>query len=229
MRAFLVIPYLLCLLPGLLAAQRVHRTVVLHNGYEAGQLVRNHTVVHYYHNNRERVAGFITVNRVVQYALNQERSLYSTWVETDTLCTFAGTIHKGRKNGTFPAFPPGNLFFVHTYEDDQKNGPFLGFFHFGQRFCEGTLTEGIKTGPYREYYANGHLSKSQQFLDPGKNVLHQEQYYITGELHHRGYFHGDNKVNEWQYFDTDGTLSKTEYYNKYGRLKKIRNEKSDQD
>jgi hypothetical protein len=48
-------------------------------------------------------------------------------------------------------------------------------------------------------------------------------------LHHRGYFHGDNKVNEWQYFDTDGTLSKIEYYNKYGRLKKVRNEKLDQD
>jgi|GEM_PF-3377769 len=229
MRALCATLYLACLLPGLLAAQRIQRTVVLHNGYEAGQLVRNHTVVHYYHNSRERVAGFITVHRVVQYALNGNPVQYSTWVETDTLCTFAGTISRGKKNGTFPAFPPGNLFFVYTYENDEKNGPFDGFFHFGQRFCEGTLAGGIKTGPYREYYANGHLSKSQQFLDPANNVLHQEDYYITGQLHHRGYFHGDNKVNEWQYFDADGTLNKIEYYNKYGRLKKIRNEKQDQD
>lgn len=225
MRLFRAILLLICLLPGLLAAQRVQKTVILHNGYEAGRLVRNHTVVHYFHNNRERVAGIVTVDRVIQYAVNQEQTQYSTWVETDTLCTFSGTIHRGRKTGTFPAFPPGNLFFVYTYENDEKTGSFSGFYHFGQPFCTGTLSAGLKTGPYREYYANGQLSKSQHFLDAEKNVLHQEEYYITGKLHHRGYLHGGNKVNEWQYFNSDGALSKIEYYNKYGRLKKIKEEK----
>jgi hypothetical protein len=58
----------------------------------------------------------------------------------------------------------------------------------------------------------------------------QERAAPGSLLHYGGfapprYFHGDNKVNEWQYFDTDGTLSKIEYYTQYGRLKKVRNEK----
>jgi len=225
MPVFPALLLVMCLLPGLLSAQRVPRTVVLHNGYESSRLVRNHTVVHYTHYNRERIAGVVTVDRVLEYALNQERTKFSTWVETDTLCTFSGTIYRGRKTGTFLSLPPGNLFFVHTYEDDGKTGAFKGFYNFGQLFCEGTLREGLKTGPYREYYANGQLARSQQFLDAANHVLHQEEYYTTGTLQHRGYVYAGNKVNEWQYYDLDGNLSKTEYYNKYGRLMRIKNEK----
>jgi antitoxin component YwqK of YwqJK toxin-antitoxin module len=95
-------------------------------------------------------------------------------------------------------------------------------------YCEGVLLDGVKTGPYRQYYANGRMALSQNFLDLSENVFHQEEFYINGNLHHRGYFHSGNKVNEWQYFDRNGLLSKTEYYNKYGRLKRIKDTESGQ-
>lgn len=202
--------------------QRVQKSVVIHNGYEGNKLVRNHTVVHYYHFTREKAEGVVTVDRVVEFAANKEQAQYATLVETDTLFTFSGTIHRGKMTGIFPSFPPGNVFFAKTYLDGEKTGPFRGYYHSGELFCEGVLLDGVKTGPYRQYYANGQLSLSQNFLDLNENVLHHESFYLNGQLHHRGYYHSGNKVNEWHYFDRDGILCKTEYYNKYGRLKQIK-------
>lgn len=226
MRLLSVLSLLFYLLPGLLFAQRVQKTVVIQDGYQAGKLIRNHTVVHYLQQTRERVEGFVTVSRIIEYADNEQSQRYHTSIETDTLCHFSGTIQQGRKNGTFLAFPAGNIFYLRTMLNTEKTGTFQGFYHSGQLYCEGMLHRGTKVGQYREYYPNGQLSRVQNYLDVNENVLHHEDYYLNGQLHHRGYYHGGNKVNEWQYFDAMGLLHKTEYYNKYGRLRKIKSSKN---
>ncbi len=228
MRLLSVIILVMSVFPHSALAQRVQKTVIIHNGYEANKLVRNHTVVHYYHFSREKVEGLVTVDKVVELAVNRMEPEYSTLVETDTLFTFSGTIRRGKMTGVFPSFPPGNLFFAHTWLNGEKTGPFRGYYHPGQLYSEGVLLDGVKMGPYRQYYANGQLALSQNFLDLSENVFHHEEFYINGNVHHRGYFHSGNKVNEWQYFDRDGLLSKTEYYNKYGRLKRIKDTESGQ-
>ncbi len=198
------------------------RQVVLHNGYESGKLVRNHTVLHYTFRSEEKTEGYVLVNRVIEYAVPEMVNEYAYHYQTDTLCRFSGKTVNGKKQGTFLSFPSGNIFFLHTYTAGVENGSFQGYYYLGQRYCTGTYQQGVQSGPYRQYYANGKLALQEQLLDYAGHVLRHEAYDIEGRIAARGYLAGERKVNEWQYFHPDGRVAKTEYYSKKGRLVAVR-------
>jgi len=118
--------------PAFVYAQRVYTKEILKNGFDEGKLARNHTTL-YYHNTlltdgAKLTAGFIIVDRLVEYVTNESLLHYATYTYQDTLLPFHGTTVKGKKHGTFLTLPPGNIFYLHTYKDNELQGEFKGFY-----------------------------------------------------------------------------------------------------
>lgn len=214
--------------PALICAQILYKSQIIHNGFEGGKLVRNHTVLYYHHLNmklaggRKLTDGFITVDHVVEYAMNDNFTDYANYIYRDTLVTFYGITMKGKKNGTFLSLPPGNIFYLHTYRNDVENGEYKGFYSTGQLFCEGYYENGKQVGNYKQYYANGKLALIHKVIADVASLSHLVYYYTNGQIESKGSYYNEKKVNEWYYYDRQGNLVKTEYYTNKGRLVRIK-------
>lgn len=208
--------------------QKPYKSQVLRNGFEEGKLVRNHTTLFYYHADKKLADktrltdGIITVDRVVEYAVDESFNSCTTYIHKDTLLTFRGVTTKNKKDGTFLSLPPDNIFYLHTYQNNELNGEFKGFYNTGQLQCEGYYQDGKQTGAYSQYYANGKLAIQQQFADAITGLSHIICYYTDGLIESKGSYYNDKKVNEWYYYDKQGNLIKTEYYTNKGRLLKVK-------
>lgn len=195
--------------------------MILHDGYEDNKLVRNHTVVHYYHSSKKLVAGFITLHQIVEFAHNDNFNAFSTTVQKDTILYFHGIIEKGKRNGTFLDLSEGYVFYVYSFENDKQHGEYTGYYNNGQLYCKGTYKQGKQTGKYRQYYANGKPSLYKNFSEGVSALLYEEYYYQNGQIESKGSFYNGKKVNEWEYYNYQGNLLRTEYFNK-GRLARTR-------
>jgi antitoxin component YwqK of YwqJK toxin-antitoxin module len=204
-------------------AQLLYKPVILSSGYENGELVRNHVEIHYTHYTSKVISGCIVVSHVLEYAHNNEIITYTKHVERDTLAFFYGTIEKGKKQGTFVSGLSENKFYIHTYKDNALEGPFQGYYNFGQLYKKGYIKDGEQTGNYAQYYANG---KPAYFITRNDidDLQLEEFFYVNGQTESKGTLYKGKKVNEWVYYDFDGNLKKTEYYNNKGRLLKTMRE-----
>lgn len=209
---------LLCIVAVSVQAQLVARRITLHNGYEDDKLVRNHTVAHYYHSGKKLVAGFITINQIIEYAHSSRFEVFNTITQTDTLLHFHGIVDKGRKNGTFLNFSNENIFYLYSFENDKENGVYVGYYSSGQIYCKGVYKNGKQIGEYRQYYASGKPSLYKVFSEGIVNLLYEEYYYQNGQVESKGTLYNGKKVNEWYYYSYQGSLIRTEYYNSKGRL-----------
>jgi antitoxin component YwqK of YwqJK toxin-antitoxin module len=199
-------------------AQQIKSSVILHDGYdEDNNLVRNHTVVYYLHTTKRLIAGYVTVDQIVEYANRDLFNSFTTSVNRDTLLYFHGILEKGKKSGTFLDFPQDNIFYIYTYQNDKQNGEFVAYYYSGQLYCKGNYKNGKQVGEYRQYYANGKPSLYREFSSGVDNLLYQEYYYQNGQVESKGSIYNGKKVNEWHYFAFQGNLLRTEYYRK-GRL-----------
>lgn len=207
--------FALAKLPAALPCQ----VVTLSSGFENGQLVRNHTTVHYFHCGGNLVDGIITVDQVIEPPTFSHPDAY---VCQDTLAAFRGILRKGKKHGTFLSLPEANVFYVETFAKDVKHGAYRGFYTSGRLFCEGFYQHGELQGLYREYYANGKPAILKRISKEVERLMYAEDFYLNGKLHAKGTYYRDRKVNEWQYYTYDGVLEKTEYYNSRGVLLKTK-------
>jgi hypothetical protein len=199
-------------------AQQIKKSIILHNGYdEDNNLVRNHTVIHYLQTSKRLIAGFVTLDQIVEFANRDHFNTFTTSVDRDTLLYFHGLLEKGKRNGTFLDFPQHNIFYVYTYQNDKENGEFVGYYYSGQLYCRGNYIHGKPIGEYRQYYANGKPSLYRVFSEGVDNLMYQEYYYQNGQVESKGSLYNGKKVNEWYYFSYQGNLLRTEYYRK-GRL-----------
>jgi antitoxin component YwqK of YwqJK toxin-antitoxin module len=200
-------------------AQLLYKPVVLSNGYENGELVRNHVEIHYTHYTSRVISGCIIVQRVMEYAHTNEIVAYTRYFRKDTVASFYGTIVKGKKQGTFVSDLSENKFYIYTYKNNVEEGPFQGFYNFGQLYTKGSIKNGEHVGEYTQYYANGKpaLLITRNTIS---DLMVKKYFYINGQPESEGTLYRDKKVNEWVYYDFDGTLKKTEYYNNKGRLLK---------
>ncbi|QHT70262.1 hypothetical protein GXP67_28235 [Rhodocytophaga rosea] len=199
-------------------AQQIKKSIILHDGYDDdNNLVRNHTVIHYLYTSKRLIAGYVTLDQLVEYANRDHFNNFSASIRRDTLLYFHGILEKGKKNGTFLDLPQDNVFYVYSYQNDKHNGEFVGYYHSGQVYCKGNYKQGKQVGEYRQYYANGKPSLYRAFADGVENLLYQEYYYQNGQVESKGSLYNGKKVNEWHYFAYQGNLLRTEYYNK-GRL-----------
>ena len=200
-------------------AQLLYKPVILHNGYKNGVLVRTHVEIHYTHYTSQVISGCIVVSRVLEVAQVDNLSLYSTYIQKDTLASFYGTISKGKKQGTFISEPDGNIVTIHTYTNNTIEGPFRGFYISGQVYNEGYMHNNRQAGQYVQYYANGKLAKIIT-RSTVEDLSAEEHFFVNGQLESKGTMYRDKKVNEWVYYDYYGNLKKKEYYNHRGRLLK---------
>jgi antitoxin component YwqK of YwqJK toxin-antitoxin module len=156
---------------------------------------------------------------VLEYAHNNEMFVYTRHIQKDTLASFFGTIEKGKKQGTFITHPSENKFFIRAYKDNEEEGPFEGFYTFGQLYNKGTIKNGEETGNYIQYYANGKMAE-RVTRNAIEDLSNESYFYTNGQLESEGTLYKGKKVNEWVYYDFDGNLQKTEYYNNRGKLLK---------
>ncbi len=210
------------LLPFMVYGQQIQKKVVLHDGYYGNQIVRNHSEVHYYYHTPSQQAGYIIVTRVVEYLLDKANNQYGSYLQTDTLCFFNGSLRKGQQYGTFLSWPPGNIFFLETFIKGHKHGSWKGFYTTGIMYASGTYDKGVAVGKYLQYYANGQLAIETQLLGEKTPVTQYQDYYLNGQLSSKGIYFNGNKVNQWTYFDNQGRLVKTEYYTNRGRLRNVK-------
>lgn len=211
--------FLVLVLHAVSTAQLHYKSIVLHNGYENGLLVRNHVEIHYTHYTSQVISGYIQVSRVLEYAHTNNIAVYNNSIQKDTIASFYGTIIKGKKQGTFVSAPDGNTITIHTYKNNSIEGIFEGFYTFGQLYNKGYIHDGQQTSDYVEYYANGNLAKriSRNTI---KDLALEEHFYTNGQAESQGSIYHDKKVNEWVYYDYYGNLKKKEYYNNRGKLLK---------
>jgi hypothetical protein len=214
-----IIPFALLLIHSVSFAQLLYKPVILCNGYENGELVRNHVEMHYTHYTSNVVSGYIVVSHILEFAHNNEMAVYSWYIQKDTIDSFYGTIIKGKKQGTFLSVSPEKKFRIQTYVDGEEEGPFKGYYAFGQLYNTGYIKNGRQTGEYKQYYANG---KPSGFVTNNmiNHVSVEEYFYQNGQRESTGTRYRGRKVNEWVYYDYNGNLKKKEYYNNKGKLLK---------
>lgn len=81
----------------------------------------------------------------------------------------------------------------------------------GSKIFEGDFKDGLETGIFTYYYANGTVRIRNTFSEPGRVCLH-EAYDEQGHLLARGHYNQRNRDGQWQFFANDGRLVKIATY-----------------
>jgi antitoxin component YwqK of YwqJK toxin-antitoxin module len=123
-------------------------------------------------------------------------------------------------------YPSGKVKIIASYKDDVPQGVRREFseegkvvagyiFRDGNIIGEGIIdAEGIKDGPWKEYYPNGVL-KSVGTYDKGKRIGPWQFYYPNEQLEQMGSYNKDGKADgAWTwYFPTGDLLREENYFN----------------
>jgi len=121
-------------------------------------------------------------------------------------------------------YPSGKVKTVASYNGDVPQGVRREFdesgkitagyiFHKGNIVGEGIIDEeGIKDGPWKEYYDDGTL-RSVGTYDKGNRVGDWKFYYENGKIEEQGkYSKKGNPDGTWRWYYDDGTLRREESY-----------------
>jgi len=121
-------------------------------------------------------------------------------------------------------YPNGNVKIVASYKDDVPQGVRREFseegvvvagyiFRDGNIIGEGIIDEeGIKDGPWKEYYPNGVL-KSIGTYDKGNRIGGWKFYYPNEQLEQIGFYNKDGKADgSWTWYYSTGDLLRQESY-----------------
>jgi hypothetical protein len=130
--------YSFLILSAVVQAQGIQKRMILHDGYEGNRIVRNYVEV-YYSQVGAVTDGYVMVTKVIGSIKDEASPEYEAYLKTDTLVHFTGEIKKGRKHGTFLTFPPGNIFYLETYQAGIKQGVWKGYYTTGMPYCKGYL------------------------------------------------------------------------------------------
>jgi antitoxin component YwqK of YwqJK toxin-antitoxin module len=121
-------------------------------------------------------------------------------------------------------YPSGNVKIIASYKDEvpqgvrrefNEEGEVVAGFVFldGQIIGEGIIDEeGIKDGPWKEYYPNGAI-KSEGTYDKGNRIGGWKFYYPNGQLEQIGTYNKDGKADgSWTWYYATGDLLREESY-----------------
>lgn len=121
-------------------------------------------------------------------------------------------------------YPSGKIKTVASYKDGVPEGIRREYAEDGRiltayTFKEGKITgqgimteEGIKQGPWKEYYSDGQL-KAEGIYDKGNKVGGWKYYYPDGTLEQEGYYSTDGLADgAWKWYYPTGTLHREENY-----------------
>jgi antitoxin component YwqK of YwqJK toxin-antitoxin module len=121
-------------------------------------------------------------------------------------------------------YPNGKVKIMASYKDDVPEGVRREYdeegnivkgylFHNGKVVGEGiTDEEGLRDGPWKEYYPNGAI-KSVGTYDKGKRVGEWKFYHPDGQLEQIGSYNKDGKLDgTWTWYYADGQLEREESY-----------------
>ena len=121
-------------------------------------------------------------------------------------------------------YPSGNVKIVASYKDDVPQGVRREFSEDGEVvagyiYLDGNIIgegiideEGIKDGPWKEYYPNGAL-KSVGTYDIGKRIGAWKFYYPNEQLEQIGSYNKDGKADgAWTWYYATGDLLREETY-----------------
>lgn len=121
-------------------------------------------------------------------------------------------------------YPSGKIKTVASYKDGvpegirreySEDGRILMAYTFrdGQITGQGIMTEqGIKQGPWKEYYSDGKL-KAEGDYSEGKKVGGWKYYYPDGTLEQEGYYNAEGLLDAlWKWYYPSGTLLREEQY-----------------
>jgi len=121
-------------------------------------------------------------------------------------------------------YPDGQVKTVASYKDDEPEGirreyspegeVIAGYvFKNGTMIGEGiTNDEGLRDGPWKEYYPNGAL-KSEGLYDEGKRIGQWKFYHPNGQLEQIGSYNKEGKEDgQWTWYYANGNLLREESY-----------------
>jgi antitoxin component YwqK of YwqJK toxin-antitoxin module len=121
-------------------------------------------------------------------------------------------------------YPSGKIKTVASYKDGvpegirreySEDGRILTAYTFrdGQITGQGIMTEqGIKQGPWKEYYSDGKL-KAEGDYSEGKKVGGWKYYYPDGTLEQEGYYNTEGLLDAlWKWYYPSGALLREENY-----------------
>lgn len=121
-------------------------------------------------------------------------------------------------------YPNGNVKIVASYKDEVPEGirreyseegvVTAGYiFKNGDIIGEGIINdEGIKDGPWQEFFTNGVL-KSEGVYDKGKRTGLWKFYHPNGQLEQTGFYNKEGKEDGyWTWYFADGQLQREESY-----------------
>ena len=113
--------------------------------------------------------------------------------------------------GTHKTFTSSGGYYITTYKDGIKEGPYYLLFPNGQLQARGTYKDGKFDGPFEGYYENGQLRQVMSFKD-GKFDGPFETYYENGQLLMRTTMKGSGMDGLTEGYNVNGRLMKKCFY-----------------
>ena len=93
----------------------------------------------------------------------------------------------------------------------RRQGPWVKTDKHGAKMYEGTFVDGLETGTFTYFYADGTVRMRNTYSVPGKVCSH-EVYDPKGHLLAKGEYYQKNRNGRWEFYNEKGRLVKITHY-----------------